>query len=85
MAKLIPAAERITKARKKIQEARELPVPAVGGKFDFGYVVKIKSLLKEARELVQLIPKTVGIAEETKKDAQLVIEEAAQADKDIFH
>lgn len=85
MAKLIPAAKRIEMAQKKIQEARDLPVPSVGGKFDFGYVVKVKSLLKEARELVQLIPKTVGIAEDVKAAALEVIEETARADKEIFH
>ena len=30
MAKLIPAAERIIRARKLIQQARDLPVPTTG-------------------------------------------------------
>jgi len=85
MARLIPAASRIEKARRLIQDARELPVPQEGGKFNFTYVVAVKAKLKEARELVQLIPKTVGLSDEIKADARLVLEEAAQADQDIFH
>lgn len=85
MAKHIPAAQRIDKARALIREARELPVPAEGGKYDFNYVLAIKSRLREARELVKLVPRTVGIAEEVKEQARQVLAEADQADRDIFH
>jgi hypothetical protein len=42
MAKLIPAAERIIRARKLIQQAREIPVPAEMGKKDFSYIANVK-------------------------------------------
>ncbi len=85
MSPTIPAVKRIEKARALIQEARDLPVPEVGGKFDFNYVVKVKALLKQARELVQLIPKRAGAPVEIKTEAKKVLEEADQADRDIFH
>ena len=85
MAKVIPAAKRVEMARALIQEARDTPVPGEGGKFNFNYVVAVKAKLREARELVKLVPKTVGIAENTKAAARLVLEEADQADQEIFH
>jgi hypothetical protein len=43
MPKLIPAAERIVRARKLIQQARDLPVPQGGlGKSDFSYIAQTK-------------------------------------------
>ena len=85
MAKLIPAAKRIEMARALIREARELPVPMEGGKFNFDYMIAVRSRLREARELVKLIPRTVGIGETIKADARKVTEEADQAHQDIFH
>jgi hypothetical protein len=85
MAKLIPAAKRIEMARDLIDKARELPLPHEGGRFDFNYVAQVKAWLKEARDLVKLVPRTVGIAQETKDDAKWVLEEADRAHQDIFH
>ena len=45
MSRLIPAAERILRARTLIQQARDLPVPAEGGRGDFSYVAQVKDLL----------------------------------------
>ncbi|MDI6768055.1 MAG: hypothetical protein QMD04_00085 [Anaerolineales bacterium] len=42
MSKLIPAAERIVRARALIQKAREYPVPAEGGRADFSYIAHVK-------------------------------------------
>ena len=54
MAKMIPAAERIVRARKLIQKARDLPVPEGGmGKSDFSYIAQVKDLLRQAREDVE--------------------------------
>ena len=54
MAKLIQAAERITRARDLIQQARDLPVPQTGlGKSDFSYIAQVKDLLRQARDLVK--------------------------------
>jgi len=51
MAKMIPAAERIIRARTLIQEAREFPVPAELGKNDLSYIAGVKDLLRQARDL----------------------------------
>ena len=85
MAKLIPAAKRIEMARALIQEAHDLPVPSEGGVHNFNYDVAVKAKLREARELVKLIPRTVGIPEEVKAEARKIPEETAQADREIFH
>lgn len=79
------AAERIEKARQLIQEARDVHVPSAGGKYDFNYLVKVKAKLREARELVKLIPLRVGVSDEIKEQALQVREEADRADQDIFH
>jgi hypothetical protein len=86
MAKLIPAAERITRARKLIQKARDLPVPQGGlGKSDFSYIAQIKDLLRQARDLVKFIPMTAGVSAEMKEEVKKVFAEIEQADHDILY
>ena len=86
MAKLIPAAERITRARATIQKARELPAPAEeGGKYNFSYIAKVKALLQDARDLVKFIPMSAGASAETKAEAQKALLEADRADREILH
>ena len=69
MAKLIPAAERILRARKLIQQARDVPVPQTGlGKSDFSYIAQIKDLLRQARDMVKFIPQTAGVSVEMKEE-----------------
>ena len=46
MSKLIPAAERIVKARALIQKARDLPIPEGGSKYDFSYIAQVKDILR---------------------------------------
>ena len=49
MAKLIPASERILRARKLIEQARALPVPTEGlGKSDFSYIASVRDLMRQA-------------------------------------
>jgi len=84
MARLIPAAERIQRARALIQEAREFPVPARGGKYDLTYMAQVRGLLRQAKDLVKFIPSTVGAAPEIKAEAKKIIEEAEQAGREIF-
>ena len=55
MAKLIPAAERITRARALIQEAREFSVPAESTWSHFSYVAQVKDRLQKARDLIKFI------------------------------
>ena len=85
MAKLITAEERIAKARKLIQKARDLPIPEGGlGRSELSYVAGVKDLLRQARDLVKLIPMRAGVTVEMKSEAQQVLQEANQADQEIL-
>lgn len=85
MAKLIPAAERLIRARKLIQQARELPVPEEGlGKNDFSYIAAIRDLMRQAKDLVKFIPKTAGVSAEMKAEVQKIYAEVEQAEKEIL-
>jgi hypothetical protein len=85
MAKLIPAAERIIRARKLIQEARDFPVPAELGKNDLSYIAGVKDLLRKARDLVKFIPMTAGVSVEMKEEVKRIYEEAEQANREILY
>jgi len=86
MAKLIPAAERILRARKLIQRARDLPVPQTGlGKSDFTYIAQVKDLLRQARDMVKFIPQTAGVSAEMKEDVKKIYKEVELADREILY
>ncbi len=86
MAKMIPAAERVDRARNLIQQARDLPVPEGGlGRSDFSYIAQIKDYLRQARDLVKFIPQTAGVSTEMKEDVKKLYEEIEKADRDILY
>ena len=86
MAKLIPAAERIVRARKLIQQARDHPVPTTGlGTSDFSYIANVKDLLRQAKNLVKFIPQTAGVSNEMKEEVKKVYEEIEQAEREILY
>lgn len=86
MAKLIPATERIIRARKLIQQARDLPVPTVGlGKSDFSYIANIKDLLRQAKDMIKFIPQTAGVSAEMKEEVKKVYEEVELAEREILY
>lgn len=86
MAKLIPAAERIVRARNLIQQARDLLVPQGGlGRSDFSYIAGVKDLLRQARDLVKFIPQTAGVSAEMKEEVKQIYEEIEQADREILY
>lgn len=85
MTRLIPAAERIRRARQLIQEARDLPVPPELGRNDFSYIAQVKDLLRQARDLVKFISLTPSATPEMKEDVKKIYAEAEQADQDILH
>lgn len=86
MPKLIPATERIVRARKLIQQARDLPVPQGGlGKSDFSYIAQIKDFLRQARDMVKFIPQTAGVSTEMKEEVRRIYTEIEQADKEILY
>ena len=86
MPKLIPASERLIRARKLIQQARDFPVPTTGlGKSDFAYIANIKDLLRQARDMVKFIPQTAGVSAEMKDEVKKVYEEIEQAVREILY
>ena len=86
MAKLIPATERILRARKLIQQARDLPVPQTGlGKSDFSYIANVKDLFRQARDMVKFIPQAAGVSAEMKDEVKKIYEEIEQANREILY
>lgn len=85
MAKLIPAAERILRARNLIQQARDLPVPAELGLNDLHYIAQVKDLLRQAKDLVKFISMTPTATAEMKAEVKAIYEEIDQADREILH
>ncbi|HUH98157.1 MAG TPA: hypothetical protein VLZ89_12400 [Anaerolineales bacterium] len=85
MAKLIPAAERIIRARALIQQARDLPVPPEGGRADFSYIAQVRDLLRQARDLIKFIPMQPSATAEMKEDVKRIYQEADQANQEILH
>lgn len=86
MAKLIPAAERIIRARKLIQQARDLSVPQTGlGKSDFSYIAQVKDLFRQARDMVKFIPQTAGVSAEMKDEVKKIYDEIEQANQEILY
>lgn len=85
MARLIPSAERIKKARLLIQQARDLPLPPFTGRSDFSYITEVKGLLKQAGDLVKFIPDTPSATPEIKAQVKLVFQEIEQTKNDLFY
>ncbi len=84
MSPFIPAAERIVRARKLIQKARDLPVPPDLGKSDITYIATVKDILQQARDLVKFIPYTPTATPEMKEEVKKIFAEADQANKEIL-
>jgi len=84
MAKLIPAAERIIRARKLIQKARNLSLPEGSGKNDFSYIANVRDLLRQAKDMVKFIPMTPTATIEMKEDIKRIYAEIEQANKEIL-
>ena len=84
MSPFIPAAERIVRARKLIQKARELKAPPGIGKSDLTYIAQVKDILQQARDLVKFIPYTPTATPEMKNEVKKIFEEADQANKEIL-
>jgi hypothetical protein len=86
MAKLIPAAERVTRARNLIQQARDLPIPQTGlGKSDFSYIAQVKDLLRQARDMIKFIPQTAGVSAEMKAEVKKIYDEIEQASRELLY
>jgi hypothetical protein len=85
MSRMILAVERVTRARLLIQKARDLPVPADGGKYNFSYIAQVKDFLQQARDLVKFIPMTPSATPEIKEEVKKIFAEADQANQEILH
>lgn len=85
MSRLIPAIERLNRARLLIQKARDLPVPVEGGRYNFSYIAQVKAFLQDARDLVKFIPKTPSATAETKQQVSRIFQEADLANQEILH
>ena len=85
MARLIPAAERIRRARALIERARQLPVPAEGGRSDFSYIANVKDLMRQAPDLIKFIPMSPSATSEMKADVKAIYEEADRAEQEMLH
>jgi hypothetical protein len=83
MARLIPAAERLTRARQLIQKARDLPVPSTG-KYDLNYIAQVKETLQQARDLVKFIPMQPIATPEMKEEVKNILTEADQANRELL-
>ena len=84
MPKALTPTTRIAKARALIQTARELPIPESAGWEYFSYVAQVKDKLRQAFELVKLIPKSPNTPNEVKAEAQAVMAEITQAEAEIL-
>ncbi len=85
MAKMIPAAERVVRARAFIQQARELPIPSELGKNDLSYIAGVKDLLRQARDMVKFIPLTAGVSTQMKEEVEKIYEEIEKANREILY
>lgn len=86
MARMIPAEERLKRARNLIQKARDLPVPRTGlGKSDFSYIANVKDLFRQAKDLVKFIPQTAGVSGEMKEEVRKVYEEIEAATQELLY
>lgn len=85
MARLIPAAERISRARALIEKARALPNPAEPGQIDFAFVAEVKNILQQARDFVKFIPYSPSATPEMKQEVAEIFAETTRAEKEILH
>jgi len=84
MSRALSPTTRIERAHALIQAARDLPMPDSAGWEYFSYVAQVKDKLRQAFELVKLIPKSPNTPEPVKAEAQAVMAEVTQAETEIL-
>jgi len=84
MSRLITSEQRIVKARKLIQQAREIPLPDDMGWANFTYVAQVRDTLRKAYEMIKFIPKMPGASQEHKAEALTIMDEVKQAEVEIL-
>ncbi len=84
MAKLIPAAERLIRARQLIQKAREVSLPVELGRNDLSYIASVRDFLRQARDMIKFISMTPSATAEVKEEVRKIFEAIEQADREIL-
>ncbi len=84
MAKLIPATERLIRARQLIQKAREIPLPSEMGRNDLSYIAGVRDLLRQAKDMIKFISMTPSATAEVKAGVKKIFEEIEQTDREIL-
>lgn len=84
MARLIPAAERVKRARTLVQKARDLPPPVSSMFLDLSYVAQVKDILRQARDLIKFIPLSPSASAEMKADVAALNLEINQAEDELL-
>lgn len=84
MPRLIPAAERITRAQALIQKARDVPKPVDTTLLDLTYIAEVRDLLQQARDLVKFIPYTPTATPEMKDEVAKIFADADQTQKELL-
>ncbi len=85
MARMIPAALRIKKARALIEKARKLPLPEEGGRYNFSYIAEVKTIMQDARDLIKFIPYAPSTSPETKAEVEQLFADIDRAQQEILH
>jgi len=87
MTRLIPAADRLVKARALIEKARKVPVPPLeeGGRGNLAFVAEVKDIMRQARDLIKFIPLQPTATAEMKAEVVQINQETARVEKEILH
>lgn len=84
MARMLTTPQRFAKARALIEEARRVPVPEEGGRFDLSYVARVRGLLHDARDLVKFLSYSVGASPETKAAVKELFAETERVQAELL-
>ena len=85
MSKLIPAAERIVRARALIEKARQVTQKGDTSQERFEFIAAVKDLMQQARDLIKFIPYTPSASPEMKAEVTQINQETVQVEKEILH
>ena len=85
MAKVIPTADRIKKARALIEKAKAIPLPTEHGWMDLSYTANVKDTLRQARDLVKFVQFMPNVSEEIKSEVEQLMQDITRAQKEILH
>lgn len=85
MPKPLTTRQRLDQAKEFIRKAYEVPEPPGLGHRDLSFVAQVKDLLRQARDLVKFLQYSPSLNGEMRAEYISILDEIAQADKDILH